>query len=60
LGDLGVDGKTALKLSLKNWGVMRRAYSGMEVQLHYSCMSTLDIHVPDDMLTWTMPIMLTE
>jgi len=60
LGDLGVDGKTILKLSLKNWGVMTRAYGGVEVQLQFTCTSTLDIHNTDDMLSWRMSSMLTE
>jgi hypothetical protein len=60
LGDLGVDGKTILKLSLKNWGVMIRAYGGGDVQHHSSCMSTLDIQAPDDKLPWRIPIILTE
>ena len=34
MGDLGVVGKTTLKLSLKNWGVTIRAYVGVEVQIH--------------------------
>jgi hypothetical protein len=50
LGDVSVDGKTTLKMSLKKWGVMIRAYGGVEVQLYSSCTSTLDIDAPDDML----------
>ena len=60
MGDLDVDGKTALKLFLKNWGVMIRAYGGVEVQLQSSCTSTLDIQGPEDMLPWRMPIIFTE
>jgi hypothetical protein len=60
LGDLGVDVKTIFKMSVKDWGVLTRAYGGVEIQLHSTCTSTPDIHNPDDMLSWRMPSMLTE
>jgi hypothetical protein len=36
------------------------AYGGVELQMHTSLTSKLDIHALDDMLPWRMPIMLTE